>query len=379
MTGFQNNSGHSDSGPSVGDINQMLTDRIESLMPELLPRGRRDGAEWREASTKHGGLGDSLSVNMRGAKAGIWGHFAAGQRGDLIDLIAYLRTGGDKGGAIRWARDYLGFGVAAPGKADAAALARAQESAENRKRQSQADMHRKRAWAQSLWLGAPPLKPGDVVDRYLSSRCIGLLHLGHAPGCLHAGQSVRHHDDGRDWPAMLAAVIDGEGRHCATHRTFLTEAGVKAPVEPVKQVLGAFGGGYVPLWKGAHSCSLRRLPAGVPVYISEGIEDGLSVALLQPDARVIAAVSLGNIAAVALPPQVRDVVLVGQNDAETLPNGKPHPAFEAFGRAVAAHAKAGRTVRVARPPAAFKDFNDWLRALRGEGAAGGGGHDEGSI
>ena len=345
---------------SVADINARLVADIRSVVPLLLPAGHQRGGEWTEASTKRGGLGDSLSVCMDGARAGIWCHFATGAAGDLVDLIAYVRTGGDKPAAVRWAKDFLGHGVAADGAGAAAALARARASAKARERQHRAESERKRAWAQAMWLDAPKVKPGDVVDRYLSSRGIGLLQLGRAPGCLRAGHSLRHASGG-EWPAMLAAVIGPDGEHMATHRTYLTPAGTKADVEPVKSVLGLFLGGHVPVWKGEHRASLRTLPEGVPVYISEGIEDGLSAALLTPAARVIAAVSLGNMAKVALPPHVREVVLLGQNDPETLPDGRPHPAVVAMQTAIDAHAKAGRLVRVARPPAGIKDFNDWIR------------------
>jgi hypothetical protein len=168
---------------------------------------------------------------------------------------------------------------------------------------------------------------------------------------------------------MVAAVVDGQGRHIATHRTFLDGRGGKAPLDTVKLTLGSPMGGHVPLWKGRHDCTLRALPEGVPVWISEGIEDGLSVALLKPAERVISAVSLANLGRVELPETVREVVLIGQNDPETLPDGRPHPARLAFAAAVQQHAEAGRVVRRAVPPAGIKDFNDWLRQLQLGGCA----------
>lgn len=346
-------------GPTVGEIAQLLTADIDTLVLHLLPAGKQHGPEWVEASTRHGGLGDSLSVRMSGGRAGIWGHFGANAGGDLLDLIAYVQTGGDKIAAIKWAKQWLGMadGAGCRGPERAAAIERARKAADGRRRKEARDRETRAAHAQRLWLSAPKVEPDDVVDRYLSGRHIGLLQLGRRPGCLHAGQAIRHRD-GTTWPAMLACILNGDGAHVATHRTFLTEAGRKAPVDPVKMVLGDYAGGYIPLWKGGARQTLRELPDGVPVLISEGIEDGLSAALLQPEARVIAAISIGNIGAVALPPQVRDVVLVAQNDA---PGSK---AAEAFDKAVQAHIDRGRTVRVARPPAGIKDFNEWVQKLR---------------
>ncbi len=91
----------------AADIAALLAERAESLCRELLPAGRRDRAEWIEASRKDGGLGDSLRVHLTGAKAGVWSHFASRHRGDALDLVAYLACAGDKGRAIVWAKSFL--------------------------------------------------------------------------------------------------------------------------------------------------------------------------------------------------------------------------------------------------------------------------------
>lgn len=339
---------------SLGEIVARLVDDIDRLVPHLLPAGRREGAEWVEASTRHGGLGDSMSVRMTGPRAGLWAHFAAGKRGDLLDLIGYLACGGDNVAAIRWARDWLGLSGGGGGALPEARAGQATKAAEQRKRDGARDRSRRAAHAQALWLSAPMVEPGDAVDRYLTARGIGLLQLGRRPGCLKAGQQVRYRDDTR-WPAMLAAIVGLDGGFLATHRTFLTEDGAKAPLDPAKMVLGEYHGGHIPLWKGTHRQTLRELPEGVPLFVSEGIEDGLSAARLLPAARVVAAVALSNIGALALPPQVRELVLIGQNDP---PASK---AAEGFAAACRRHAEQGRTVRVARPPEHIKDFNDWVR------------------
>lgn len=345
---------------SIETIVQLLTARIEDLCRTLLPLGRKHGAEWVEAPSGKGGLGDSLSVRLNGGRAGVWGHFAANRQGDALDLIAYLQTGGNKTEAIKWAKGWLGLSDMPGGEADRRAIEAARKAAEKRARQEARDRERRAAHAHALWLSAARVEPGDVIDRYLGGRGVGLLQLGRSPGCLRAGQSIRHASGG-DWPAMLAAVTALSGRHIATHRTYLAEqedgAVVKAPVDPQKAVLGGFSGGFVPVWKGLYRQTLRDLPAGVPVYISEGIEDALSAARLLPEARIIAAVSLANIGQVELPPQTTEVVLIGQNDA---PGSQ---AAVAFGKVIGVHAERGRTVRVARPPAGIKDFNDWVRKL----------------
>ena len=89
------------------------------------------------------------------------------------------------------------------------------------------------------------------------------------------------------------------------------------------------------------------------VLITEGIEDGLSLALACPKRRVLVAVSLANMKNVWLPEQITAVTLCADNDT--------HPkTIEAFENAVAAHQAAGRRVKIARSPRG-KDFNDLLR------------------
>ena len=350
----------------LGELVQRLTDRIDALVPELLPLGRRHGSEWTDAPTSRGGLGDSMSVRMSGTRTGVWGHFAAGKGGDLLDLVAYVRTGGDKSAAIKWAKDWLGLGVAGAGTPDPAAAERARKLREKRAQTEATDVQRRTAHARALWLKACPLERGDPVDRYLGGRGIGLLQLGRAPRCLRFGQSLRH-PDGGDWPAMLAGMVALDGTQVGTHRTFLHVHAdgrvTKAPVSNAKLTLGDYRGAHIPLWKGEHRQTLRELPEGAMVHISEGIEDGLSVARLLPLARVVAAASLANMAAMELPPTVRAVTLVAQNDPKTLPDGRPHPTIAGLANAVEAHRAAGRTVRLARPPEGIKDFNDWVREL----------------
>ena len=345
----------------IDEIVRRLTDRIDELCAVLLPLGRRHGHEWQEAASRAGGLGDSLSVRLTEPRKGVWSHFGASRGGDALDLIAYVKTHGDKAGAIRWAKDFLGIGDGEGWKPDAQAEARARKAREDAAQKAERDSNWRTRQARRLWLSAPALEPGDVVDRYLCSRAIGLLQLGKRPGCLRAGQSITHRDGSR-WPAMLAAVVGPDGQTVAVHRTWLTPDGGKAPVDPVKMVLGDYRGASIPLWKGVHKQTLRQLPDGVPVYIAEGIEDGLSVARLLPEARVLVAISVSNFGAIWLPEQVGEVTIVGQNDPETMPDGRPHPAREAIARAIDVHARKGRTVKLARPPLPHKDFNDWLRS-----------------
>ena len=68
----------------IPEIVDRLTGNAEALCRELLPNGRREGAEWRCGSVQ-GEPGKSLGVHLAGAKAGIWSDFASGSKGDPLD------------------------------------------------------------------------------------------------------------------------------------------------------------------------------------------------------------------------------------------------------------------------------------------------------
>jgi hypothetical protein len=167
-----------------------------------------------------------------------------------------------------------------------------------------------------------------------------------------------HHQAARSFPALVAAISDAAGDHVATHRTWLQQdrAGVwrKAQVENPKMTFGTYVGGCIRLWRGASGKPLRDAPPDDMVVIAEGIETALAVALCAPECRVLSAVSLGNLGAVVLPPQLRSVTLAADND--TSPKARA-----AFQRAVERHLDAGRKVRIARPDFG-KDFADVVAA-----------------
>lgn len=90
---------------SAAQIAAALADRVDRLVFELLPGGRREGHEWRCGSLA-GEAGHSLGVHLAGRKAGIWADFATGERGDALDLVAGA-LGLGKADALRWSRQWL--------------------------------------------------------------------------------------------------------------------------------------------------------------------------------------------------------------------------------------------------------------------------------
>lgn len=337
----------------AAELARRLAARAPALAAELLPHGVRDGQEWRAGSLA-GERGRSLAVHLSGDRAGVWSDFASGESGDALDLVAARLYRGDKRLAMDWARQWLGLSgthAASPRLPDAPAPVADDADA-------LAEAERKRGSARRMWLAGTPLLPGTPAALYLAGRGIDLADLPRVPGALRSHAGLFNREGGEVYPAMVAAIVGPDGRHAATHRTWLHCAAgrwVKAPLRDPKMTLGRLKGGCIPLARRASGMPLARAPEGETVAIAEGIETALSVAVACPELRVLCAVSIGNMATITLPAAVRDVILCADND------GDNPSAARALQRAIESFAAQGRTVRIARSPHG-KDFNDALRA-----------------
>jgi len=122
------------------------------------------------------------------------------------------------------------------------------------------DLKRTKA-ALAIWQSATP-SSGTLVGTYLISRGLCLP----PPPTLRFHPGLKHPSGGM-WPAMVALVTRGaDDQPIAIHRTFLALEGQgKAPMEPVKMMLGPCAGGAV-----------RLGPIAACIMVAEGIETALS-------------------------------------------------------------------------------------------------------
>lgn len=325
-----------------------LAYRVTELCAAVLPDGRKEGHEW-----VAGPPGGRIRVHLSGAKAGVWAVFAGSERGDALDLVAHALYAGDKKAAWRWALNWLGLESAA-----APEVRRRIEPAPMPDGAAEAAASAGRAKA--LWLKGKPL-PGTPAAAYLAGRGIDLAELGRVPGALRFNPATFCADTGGPMPAMLG-LVQRYTEQVAVHRTYLGQrpdgTWGKAKLENAKKVLGLYRGGFIPLWRGASGKPIAEHPEGDTLAITEGIEDGLTVALHQPTWRVIAAISVSNFAHVQLPPSAIDLVLVWQRDGE---NPHVRAARKAAERALL---EQGRSVRLFETEEGYKDINDWHQALR---------------
>lgn len=349
---------------TVGDIEAMLKGKVDSLVHHLLPNAKLDGREMCVGSLG-GEPGQSLRIHVgNGPRRGWWKDFSSGEGGDCLKLVAAVQFGGDIKRAVPWAKSWLGLDDSDPARIEQQ-RAEIRAGSEERARQAEREREQIRASARARWMQGVPIA-GTPVEVYLQHRGIDLARLGKVPGVLryHPALQAGGGADAPKLPAMVAQVIGLDGKQRAIHRTYLKPDGrgkadaadglvpdAKGRVD-AKRALGNYWGGHIPVWKGTHQCTLRDIPEGTDVYVSEGIEDGLTAACADPSLRVIAMLSLGNLMAIELPPQMGRLIILKQNDP---PGSK---AAQLLQRCVTHHRAAGRRVCFVEPPRGAKDLNE---------------------
>lgn len=350
---------------SVSDIAQRLRDQVQALALQLLPNARREG-NYLKVGSVQGEPGGSLVIYLAGSQQGTFRDFAGTDHGDMLDLIEITQGLADKGAAVGWAKEFLGIADEWTPEARRAAPEELARRAEEMRARGEAraakDAEEKAAkirGAKALYLKGGPIA-GTPAERYLLGRGLTKQPLAEWPGVLRFHPEVYNKEHRVKLPAMLAAIYLADGTHVATHRTYLQQVNGrwgKLDSANAKKVLGPMWGGFVPINKGSSGKSMRHMPAGEPVFVTEGIEDALVVRMKRPEARIVSSVTLGNMGAIVLPSNGsgggRVLRLVCDRDEKV-------KAQEALERSIAAQQARGLTVELVMPPVGFKDLNDWL-------------------
>jgi putative DNA primase/helicase len=196
----------------------------------------------------------------------------------------------------------------------------------------------KRDAMNKLWRSGKTIEANDPVGRYLARR-VGLTSF---PSCLRTASDLRYQSDWPSFhPAMIAMVTGPDGAPSILHRTYLTADGRKASVDAPRRMMP----GTV-----AKGSAIRLAPPIDALGIAEGIETALSASALF-GIPCWAAANAGMLAAWQPPPEVKRIIIFGDND----------PGYE--GQA-AAYALARRlrsdkcTVEVHVPADSGADWND---------------------
>lgn len=349
-----------------------LNDDLLRLIDALDLGGRREGREWRAGRKADGFPGDSLSVVLEGAKRGVFFWGALGKGGDALELVAQVKFAGDKSAAVRWVRDvFLGMVAEDPAQLERERDARrARQRAADRQEQEKIEARVRRA--AGIWHGAQAEIRDTLVDRYLLGRGIDLRLLGRAPGSIRYCPALDYWHEGAKvgaFPAMVTAVAPARGAMRAVHQTWLQVyddgfVGKLRGTGSAKKIYGDYRGGFARIWRGTvadpatgeirPAPPIARAAGGSSVIVTEGIEDALTLALALPDRRIVAGLTVGNLAVLDLPETIGEVILAADND------DADSKAAEALLKAIDAHAAAGRAVSVYRAGGGHKDPNALL-------------------
>jgi hypothetical protein len=337
------------------EVARRLNERIEQLAAELLPAGYVESRRWFRVGSVNGEEGQSLAIELRGNKRGHWRDYAGTDFGDALDLVQAVR-GGTKREAFEYAREWLKLPpVERPAPARARSASELTDEDDGRWRE--------------IWHEALPLTPDDPVWCYLAGREIDLDRLPAVPLTLRYHPRLWHKGARLFLPAMVGAVIGPDrASMIAIHRVWLIpkDGGFvnfkfleKGKLKPQKKALGPVFGGVIPLTQGPSGRQWRDSAPGEDVGLSEGIEDGLTMAVDSTMAkrwRMLCGVSLSFMRGTVLPSDVAGVFVVEDND-------DPDPRRERLLQQVEEHfQQLGKKVtRVRVKDRTVKDVNDAQR------------------
>ena len=278
----------------AADIARRLAQDAEAVCRQYLSNGRKQGRYWIVGDVQNT-PGRSLYVRLSGptsgpGAAGKWTDSATGQHGDLLDLVALNMGIVTLKDTLEEARRFLSL--------------------------PQTDWHRPAnppasrgspEAARRLWAMGQPMA-GTLAERYLAER--GLTGLGHLdnlrfhPNCFYWREDHALTDPPEAWPALLAKVMDLDGRLTGLHRTWLDPATAdKAPVIPPRKAMGNLLG---------HGVRMGE-PNGV-LLVGEGLETMISLHLALPKMACVAALSANHLAALQLPADLRRLYIAVDAD-----------------------------------------------------------------
>lgn len=361
-------------------IADMMRARIGELVRGVwdLTPGWREGHDWvcknplradREAK--------SFRVCLSGPYAGMVKDFAGpfGRSGrDTMSALTFhaeLMHGGEMGPAVKWAKAWLGLDGTDPEALRT--THRALQAFDDRADADPEEVERKRGRAKAIFLNAMPSIADTPAEAYLRGRGIDIRRLDFPVRSLRFVPELYNKESDRKWPAMVAAIVAMNGDFLGVHRTWLEIHAdgrvTKAPLKEAKLSFGPYKGGVIRLWNGTradprtgeilYGRPLGELREPCSVDVTEGIEDGMSVVMACPDARVMAGVSLSNMVGLAFPEVVGRVHLWRQNDKTD------SAAARQFKRVVENQHSQGKEVCVVSIPDAWKDPNEVLQGRAG--------------
>jgi Toprim domain len=346
-------------GRRVLIVKAKLRNDAKALAQELVPGGKVHGHTYSSLPPHRSSDNPSaFAIYIGGNKAGGWIDFVTEETGDALNLIMLVKGVSFKD-AVAWAEDR--YGLRGLNDEQREALSR-----EVVKRQAVVDEAAEEKRLKNIrnacrMFGEAIGIEGTVADRYLQSRGIDLALLPYREirWLRFLPKATYWMDKARpQMPAMIAGMVDGAGGMKACHLTFLKADGTaKADVDKPKLMWPEVKGLVIRLNRGKLNCTAEWAAENgrtSPLVLCEGIEDGLSLAVADPDLRVWAASSLSNLGNVPDHACASSFVVAQDNDW-----AKPQ-AQNAFTKAMKRLHSFNKPAVAVRSTVG-KDFNDQLK------------------
>lgn len=360
---------------------------LGDIVPELFGHGakqvrRNRNGSWQVANRwrPNADMGQ-----MKVWPGGAWKDFAGNEKGDAIDLVALGLVGvvnaDTRMRALEWVEQRYGIRDMDPRARQAL-----DETAQRRRQQMTEDAeratHKARERARKAFFAAQETVAGTPAEIYLKGRGIDVATLPnrcpsfrYRPDCDY--WPAREGRDTPRFPAMLSAMSDGKGRLGAVHYTFLEADGSmklktldrgwfeekpdgRRVGRSAKLMFPDTAGLVIRITRGPTNLTCEDAAAQGKrgwVLLTEGIEDGMTFALADPELRVHAAGSLSGYLGVPDLDCASGYLIARDNDWD-----KPQ-AVALFERAISHFRQFGKPVEaIAMPPEWGKDANDVLNA-----------------
>jgi hypothetical protein len=379
-------------GPSRFAVaKQKILDDLENVIrdvygPRHALKKHKKRARWNIINPhRHAAKAAQMIVWLTGNRRGAFKDFVSGDTGDGIDLVAFGAEGiihrDSRMRAVEWAEDRYGLRTLDP-ETKAKIAAQADKRRKDNEEAAARSQHEQRERCRKMFYACEAKIVGTPVDLYLAARGIPLIDVPQLTSSFRYRADCeywplapvdgegRRIGKGPDFPALVSAMVSADGKLNALHLTFLAKDGsAKAPVRRIaeergldpeefneKLFKGDVGGFVIRCTNGPSGLHAENAAAaGVSGYvgITEGIEDALSAAIVEPALRMWAAGSLSGLLHVPDHPCASGWLIFKDNDW-----GK-RQALALFDRAVARIRSFGKPVEVVSMPADWgKDVND---------------------
>jgi putative DNA primase/helicase len=156
-----------------------------------------------------------------------------------------------------------------------------------------------------FWRQSMPGLQGQPLINYMHHRGLEAI-LPSWPNVLHFHPHMYLAELKVHTPCMLALVQASDGTPWTLHRTFITDAGLKAAGQQSKKVVSKRGHGAA-----IHLFDVSNCPV---LNVAEGIETALAVGLSQPDQSVWSCLDAYGLESLIIPDHIQQLVIWADHD-----------------------------------------------------------------